>query len=181
MIALICCYWIYDQNHREKIEMEGLNEYIEQIVDYFDKNKDFTDIILCWWYTNPEVNISESESMKIVLFEKFKEKNIDINIKTENSSFITYENFVFWTLSVRNKDISKILIIADIYRETKVRIESSVLFNWTWIELFYKFFNRKDTHIWSNNEIQSFKILPQDLESKKFIKLKKFFQETLKK
>lgn len=180
-IALISSYWVYDKNIRSKIEMEWLDEYLDWIVKYFNENKNFSEIIICWWYTSKESELSESESFRNILLERFREKNINISLKVENTSFITYENFVFWVLSLRNKDIKNLLIIADKHREYKVKIESKLLFEPVWIELEYLFLDRKDTHPNSNFEKQSFETLPRDLQSESFLKLKSFFHEAMKK
>lgn len=166
---------------RSEIEMIWLDEYINWIVNYFDINRNYEKIILCWGYTNPKEIISESESFREILFKKFKEKNISIPLFTENTSFITYENFVFWILSIRNLNITNVLIVADEYRKTKVETQAKILFEPVGINTDFLFLPRRDNHPNSDFHKQTYEILPKDIADQKFIKLKDFFHEVMKK
>lgn len=150
MIGFISCYGNYDINSRSQEEIEWLDQYFQWIVDFLNNNKEITHVILCWWYTSSDIE-SESESAKKQIIWKIPE---NISVVCENTSHKTYENFIFWYLSIRNHIKDKICFIWDNHRSEKITQQCEDIFWSLNHRIYYHFLERKDIHPNSNKDKQ---------------------------
>ncbi len=162
--VLISCYGVYDLEHRNPLQIQGLQSYFGGIYKYLKPIKDdLKSVIFCGGYRN--LAISESQTSRdyfLTLGADFE--NFPLLLETNSKS--TLQNLALGFLTANEGFLGQdLLIICDSFRVERVKNLSKILFEDLGLKIEVKGFERKDDHPHSDQKYQLETALPGDLNS----------------
>lgn len=166
MIALVCCYGLYDEDIRSPIEMQGIKQYWQGVVQHLDVLKyNISAVVISGGYR--QYCVSEAQS-NLFLYKKTCE-NTDIDLSKipvflQTSSTNLLQSLAFGYLTILEIEKTEdLLIFCDKVREGRVQKVATKLFEGMVENIQVIGVNRADIHSHSTQEHQYNVALPEDL------------------